>query len=60
MSRAWGPGFASSLAAEGQAQCRIEGEREVQVKLGLRVTVNFGDAGIDRFVYWIQLITNRE
>lgn len=44
----------------GQAQCRIEGEREVEVKLGLRVTVSFGDAGIGPFVYWIQLITNRE
>lgn len=32
--------------SEGQAQCRVEGEREVEVKLGLRVTVNFGDAGI--------------
>lgn len=46
--------------SEDQAQCRIEGEQEVEVKLGLRVTVNFGDAGIGRFVYWIQLITNRE
>lgn len=48
------------MAPEGQAQSRIEGEGEVEVKLGLRVTVDFGDAGIGRFVNWIQLITNRE
>jgi len=31
----------------------------VEVKLDLRVS-EFGDAGIGRFVYLIQLITNRE
>lgn len=31
----------------------------MEVKLGLGMTVNFEDAGIGRFLYWIQPITNR-